>query len=148
MTREEAIKVLSSYDVNGVWADVDGKPYNAEEQAEAFDMAIEALQAPPISQRSMYQAGYRQGREEALERERTDEWCTDCKEYDTEKKCCPRFNKVIRGAVVDRPKGEWINTALSDRSDNIICDQCGYDSIARYNFCPNCGADMRGDQNE
>ena len=43
MTREEAIKVLSSYDVNGVWADVDGKPYNAEEQAEAFDMAIETL---------------------------------------------------------------------------------------------------------
>ena len=39
MTREEAIKVLSSYDV------VDGKPYNAEEQAEAFDMAIEALKA-------------------------------------------------------------------------------------------------------
>lgn len=43
MTRDEVIKVLSSYDVNGVWADVDGKPYNAEEQAEAFDMAIEAL---------------------------------------------------------------------------------------------------------
>lgn len=48
MTRDEAIKVLSSYDVNGVWADVDGKPYNAEEQAEAFDMAIEALQAEPV----------------------------------------------------------------------------------------------------
>ena len=64
MTREEAIKVLSSYDVNGVWADVNGKPYNAEEQAEAFDMAIEALQTPPISQRSMYQAGYRQAQED------------------------------------------------------------------------------------
>lgn len=48
MTREEAIKVLSSYDVNGVWADVDGKPYNAEEQAEAFDMAIEALEQKPV----------------------------------------------------------------------------------------------------
>lgn len=24
------------------------------------------------------------------------EWCTDCKEYDQEKHCCPRFNKVIR----------------------------------------------------
>lgn len=36
---------------------------------------------------------------EALKRERTDEWCTDCKEYDTEKKCCPRFNKVIREAM-------------------------------------------------
>lgn len=25
-----------------------------------------------------------------------DEWCKDCKEYDAEKACCPRFNKVIR----------------------------------------------------
>lgn len=76
LTREEAIKVLSSYDVNGDWADVDGKPYNAEEQAEAFDMAIEALEGVCF-----------------------DEWCTDCKEYDTEKKCCPRFNRVIREAM-------------------------------------------------
>lgn len=28
-----------------------------------------------------------------------DEWCTDCKEYDNEKNCCPRFNKVIREAL-------------------------------------------------
>ena len=40
---------------------------------------------------------------EALKRERTDEWCTDCKEYDTEKKCCPRFNRVIRGAMKREP---------------------------------------------
>ena len=25
-----------------------------------------------------------------------DEWCTDCKEYDTENRCCPRWTKVIR----------------------------------------------------
>lgn len=25
-----------------------------------------------------------------------DEWCTDCKEYDHGKHCCPRFNRVIR----------------------------------------------------
>ena len=25
-----------------------------------------------------------------------DEWCTDCKEYDQEKHCCPRWNRVIR----------------------------------------------------
>lgn len=29
------------------------------------------------------------------------EWCVDCKEYDTERKCCPRFNRVIRTAVDD-----------------------------------------------
>jgi len=25
-----------------------------------------------------------------------DEWCTDCKEYDHERHCCPRWNRVIR----------------------------------------------------
>lgn len=30
-----------------------------------------------------------------------DEWCTDCREYDKEKHCCPRFNKVIRTAMED-----------------------------------------------
>jgi len=34
---------------------------------------------------------------EALEnKDALDEWCTDCKEYDKEKHCCPRFTKVIR----------------------------------------------------
>ena len=28
-----------------------------------------------------------------------DEWCTDCKEYDSERHCCPRYNRVIREAV-------------------------------------------------
>ena len=36
---------------------------------------------------------------EALEGVCYDEWCTDCKEYDTEKNCCPRFNRVIREAM-------------------------------------------------
>ena len=67
MTRAEAIKILSSYDVNGVWADVDGKPYNAEEQAEAFDMAIEALKAqdrPIICPRCGRTFAESEGREE------------------------------------------------------------------------------------
>ena len=25
-----------------------------------------------------------------------DEWCQDCKEYDQERHCCPRFNRVIK----------------------------------------------------
>lgn len=33
------------------------------------------------------------------------EWCADCKEYDKEKHCCPRFNRVIREALKDtKPK--------------------------------------------
>lgn len=30
-----------------------------------------------------------------------DEWCHDCKEYDHERHCCPRWNKVIREALKD-----------------------------------------------
>lgn len=39
-----------------------------------------------------------------------DEWCTDCKEYDTENHRCPRWNKVIRRTLEEnQPKqGEWI----------------------------------------
>ena len=36
----------------------------------------------------------------------------------------------------------WINTAKPHMSDNIVCSNCGYNSIARYNFCPICGAKM------
>ena len=44
---------------------------------------------------------------------------------------------------VDRPKGEWI-----DRSGGIegawnYCSVCGEQAIDLYDFCPNCGADMR-----
>ena len=29
-----------------------------------------------------------------------DEWCADCKEYDHDKHCCPRWNRVIRTAMI------------------------------------------------
>lgn len=29
------------------------------------------------------------------------EWCTDCKEYDHERHCCPRWTKVIRNTLND-----------------------------------------------
>lgn len=57
------------------------------------------------------------------------EWCTDCKEYDHEKHCCPRWTKVIRttlndniNAVLDEiraeiePKCDRINTLASELS--------------------------------
>ena len=36
-----------------------------------------------------------------------DEWCTDCKEYDHERHCCPRFNRVIR-ETVNEVTQQWI----------------------------------------
>ena len=56
--------------------------------------------------------------------------------------------------VRENVRGEWIdqpNREFCFRADfkSIECNQCGYnmpksDSFAG-NFCPNCGADMRGD---
>lgn len=88
-----------------------------------------------------------------------DEWCTDCKEYDSEKHCCPRFNKVIRQAMKDaqpeRKKGKWIR---HDEVKNVYggicieCPECGEKYVVQYiedeKYCRNCGADMRGEQNE
>ena len=48
----------------------------------------------------------------------TDEWCLDCKEYDKEKHCCPRFNHVIRTALNDAKN--------CVRSDVVRCKNCKY----------------------
>lgn len=49
-------------------------------------------------------------------------------------------------AQPERPKGEWM---VSHIPDSMLweCNQCGFDCGAHsFNFCPNCGADMRGEQ--
>lgn len=42
MTKQEAIKILDKYDLN--FCDIDGNPIPPQDLAEAFDMAIQALQ--------------------------------------------------------------------------------------------------------
>ena len=78
------------------------------ETREAFDLAIYLLE-----------------KQSAL-----DEWCTDCKEYDKEKHCCPRWNRVIREALKDaqpeiiyckdckhNPKESWFGCPMSHLSE-------------------------------
>ena len=51
-----------------------------------------------------------------------------------------------------KPKGEWIPHATSVGLKHYIeysrCSECGEMALISMNFCPNCGADMRGDKNE
>lgn len=44
----------------------------------------------------------------------TFKWCTDCKEYDQEKHCCPRWSKVIRDTV-EEMKQEYIEREVIDK---------------------------------
>lgn len=47
-------------------------------------------------------------------------------------------------ALQDRPKGEWKCMADCGVTE---CDQCGWnveEYVGDYNYCPNCGAIMKG----
>lgn len=47
--------------------------------------------------------------------------------------------------VLDRPQGKWI---WDEQILGLVCSECKELGIERSNFCPNCGADMKGDPNE
>lgn len=50
-------------------------------------------------------------------------------------------------AQPERKTGKWILIA-DGYTDYVKCDQCGNISYVERNFCPSCGADMRGEQDE
>ena len=48
----------------------------------------------------------------------------------------------MSSAKHERKKGKWYDVgSLSCR-----CSECGCKSLKEYLFCPNCGADMRGEK--
>lgn len=66
----------------------------------------------------------------------------------------PKVNE-IKIEVTDRPKGEWIGEGDGYADGEIVydtwycskCDHCEEgEELALPNYCPNCGADMRGDE--
>ena len=57
----------------------------------------------------------------------------------------------------DRPQGEWIGEADGYYNGELVydtwyCSNCDYvvddEEPPTWNFCPNCGADMRGEDDE
>ena len=57
-------------------------------------------------------------------------------------------------AQPERIKGRWISADAIFGGEPFYCSECGEntrDTVMgkpRWNFCPNCGADMRGEQDE
>lgn len=67
--------------------------------------------------------------------------CLDCKNYDKENYNCPRFCEVIKEAINSRPQGEWQKVGKFAYE----CSICGESVCGDFlNFCPNCGAKMKG----
>jgi len=53
--------------------------------------------------------------------------------------------------IEERKTGEWIPMDDTDFGVYFNCSVCDYqisDRYGKYNYCPNCGADMRGAKHE
>ena len=51
-------------------------------------------------------------------------------------------------AQSERKKGKWIDKSGGIEGAWNYCSVCGEQAIDLYDFCPNCGADMRGENDD
>ena len=68
-------------------------------------------------------------------------WFND--HYDDEEFSVGYISGLIKDAPTIEPqrmRGRWVIV-----DENVCCSECGSPNM-EYNFCPNCGADMRGDE--
>lgn len=133
MTREEAIQHFKEQ------LDIFGG-----EHAEAIKVAIEALKREPNDDLI--------SRAEAIEAlgEEPLVWCDDDYEIAERNQWRDDVEAIKSVPSADRPRGRWHYSdgkpATIGQSFGVICDQCGAESEYCTNFCPNCGADMRGER--
>ena len=52
----------------------------------------------------------------------------------------------VKAQYEARPKGEWID--VNGNGSLWRCDQCKDTACCKGNYCPNCGADMRGEEDD
>ena len=56
----------------------------------------------------------------------------------SEGEICEAYEMAIEALrQPERPKGRWVNGT---------CTECGQVDFSKPNFCPECGADMRGEE--
>lgn len=77
----------------------------------------------------------------------TDIFClTDDEVGRADKAILDEIDKVPTADVVEVKRGKWKVDETHDYEP--YCSLCGHEPIAgeKYNYCPDCGADMRGDK--
>lgn len=99
--------------------------------------------------------------------EMTYDWDDHCRKEDPKPAYIVSPSDVIEelsSAQPERKKGKWEEievipeaydiTGVKTWASKMQCNQCGFTTFAiegkfaQYDYCPNCGADMRGKQND
>lgn len=63
------------------------------------------------------------------------EWCHECKEYDPEKGCCPRWGQVIRTALEDaKPEQRWVSCSERLPEPDQICIVTDDERLGAYEY--------------
>ena len=132
MTNEEAAEILKKLFPKPQRAD--GKSTTHLLQVEAICVAIKMLKSQPCEDAI--------SRDEVL-KAMAEAWdLNDDYDYrlDVERKL-----KQLPSVTPKRPHGKWIGEESLDGSIRYMCDNCKeFEYVDYYDFCPNCGADMRG----
>ena len=58
------------------------------------------------------------------------------------------YNIIDEQPIIEsRPKGKWAIYVISSvDGEGCKCSECGFEGVPYWDYCPNCGADMRGEQ--
>ena len=60
-----------------------------------------------------------------------------------------KINELIDAVNMLEPKhGRWKHHQYGNTAGYYECDNCGKINSYKSNYCPKCGADMRGEENE
>lgn len=58
------------------------------------------------------------------------------------------LDMAIEALSAEQPKGEWQKVDeqpyFRKHFGNVCCSVCHYKGMRKYNYCPNCGARMKG----
>ena len=129
MTREEALQVIACMALEKRMSVSDGIEYDIE----ALDMAIEALKAQPC--------------EDCVSRESVIDTLKLLRNKGFSVYAYDKWIEGLPSVQPEREKGEWLHFKHKGQS-KIRCRNCLYEEpeniIYVREYCPCCGADMRG----
>ena len=57
------------------------------------------------------------------------------------------YINALPSAELERKNGKWEIYIISMLDgEGCKCSECEFEGVPYWNFCPNCGADMRGEE--